>query len=35
LEDQICEWAIPALASYTLVYHPEAIAKFIDALIPL
>jgi len=34
-EDRICEWAIPALASYTLVYHPEAIAKFVDAMIPL
>jgi len=35
LEDKICEWAIPALASYTLVYHPDAIAKFVDAMIPL
>lgn len=34
LEDKICEWGIPALASYALVYHPEAIAKFIDAMIP-
>jgi len=34
LEDQICEWAIPALTSYMLVYKTEAIAKFVDAMIP-
>ena len=34
LEDKICEWGVPALTSWMLVYHPEAIANFIDALIP-
>lgn len=33
-EDKITEWAAPALTSWMLVYHPEAIAKFIDAMIP-
>jgi len=35
LEDKICEWGIPALVSWILVYHPDAIAKGIDAIIPL
>lgn len=33
-EDRITEWAVPALTAYILVYHPEAAAKFIDAMIP-
>jgi len=33
-EDKICEWAIPAVTSWILVYHPEAMAQFIDAMIP-
>ena len=33
-EDKITEWALPAITSWMLIYHPEAIAKFIDALIP-
>ena len=33
-EDKVCEWGIPALASWLLVYHPEAVANFVDALIP-
>jgi len=34
LEDKICEWGIPALASWMLVYHPEAVANMVDAMIP-
>jgi len=34
-EDKICEWGVPALISYILVYHPEAIAKMVDAMVPL
>jgi len=33
-EDQVTEWAIPALLSYAMVYHPEAIAQFVDAMVP-
>ena len=33
-EDRITEWALPALMSWILIYHPEALAKFVDALIP-
>jgi hypothetical protein len=33
-EDKICEWGIPMMASWLLVYHPEAVANFVDALIP-
>jgi hypothetical protein len=35
LEDKICEWGIPAITSWMLVYHPDAIARFVDAMIPL
>jgi len=35
LEDKICEWGIPALTSWILVYHPDAVARLIDAMIPL
>lgn len=34
LTDKITEWGIPALTSWMLVYHPEAVAAFVDALIP-
>jgi len=34
LEDKICEWGIPALTSWMLVYHPEAIANMVDAMVP-
>jgi len=34
-EDQVCEWGLPAIISWILVYHPEAAAKFVDAVIPL
>jgi len=33
-EDKICEWGLPAVMSWILVYHPEAVAKFVDAMIP-
>jgi len=33
-EDKVCEWGIPAIASWLLVFHPEAVANFVDALIP-
>jgi len=33
-EDKVTEWALPAITSWMLVYHPMAIAKFIDAMIP-
>jgi len=33
-EDKITEWALPAITSWMLVYHPEAVAKFVDAMIP-
>lgn len=34
LEDKITEWGLPMIVSWMLVYHPEAIAKFVDAMIP-
>lgn len=34
LEDKICEWGIPALTSWMIVYHPEAVANLVDAMIP-
>lgn len=34
LEDKITEWALPALTAWVLVYHPMALAKFVDAMIP-
>jgi len=34
-EDHITEWALPAITSWMLVYHPQAVANFIDAMIPL
>ena len=34
LEDKITEWAIPALVSWVMVYHPVALAQFIDAMVP-
>jgi len=33
-EDQVCEWGLPAILSYILIYKPEAAAKFVDAIIP-
>ena len=33
-EDMVCEWGLPAIISWMLVYHPEAIAKFVDAMVP-
>lgn len=34
-EDKLTEWAVPALMSWIMVYHPEAVARFIDAIVPL
>jgi len=34
IEDKVTEWFIPAISSYVLIYKPEAIAAFIDAMIP-
>lgn len=33
-EDKVTEWGLPMLVSWMLVYHPDAIAKFVDALVP-
>ena len=34
LEDKITEWALPGIAAWIMIYHPEAVAKFVDAMIP-
>jgi len=33
-EDKVTEWALPAITAWMLVYHPDAIAKFVDAMVP-
>jgi len=33
-EDKICEWGLPAVMSWILIYHPEAVAQFVDAMVP-
>jgi len=33
-EDYVCEWGLPAIISWMLVYKPEAVAQFVDAMIP-
>jgi len=33
-EDQVTEWAIPAILSYIMIYKPVAIAQLIDAIVP-
>ena len=33
-EDKITEWALPGIACWIMIYHPEAVAKFVDAMIP-
>lgn len=33
-EDQVTEWGLPLILSWILVYHPEAVAKFVDAMVP-
>ena len=33
-EDKFTEWALPAIAAWIMIYHPEAVAKFVDAMIP-